>query len=54
MGGGTDGASHICYAAFNDWDDERNVNVNRNDNDWNDDWWVAAVAQLTKFQTPPI
>ena len=30
-------------AAFNHWnDDERNVNVNRNENDWNDNWWFAG------------
>jgi hypothetical protein len=51
MGGGTDGAPHICYAAWSDWNGERNVNVNRNDNDWNDDWWVAAVRNLLHFQT---
>ena len=43
MGGVTDGTSYTCYAAFNDWSDERNVNVNRNENDWNDGWWVAGV-----------
>ena len=54
MGGGMDGTSYICYAAFNDWNDERNVNVNRNDNDWNDDWWVAGVRNLFHFQMLPI
>lgn len=29
-------------AAFNRWNDERNVNVNRNDNEWNDNWWFAG------------
>ena len=42
MVGGTDGALHTCYAIFNRWNDERNVNVNRNDNDWNDNWWFAG------------
>ena len=37
----------ILQAAFNRWnDDERNVNVNRNDNDWNDNWWFAGLATL--------
>lgn len=40
MGSGTDGGPHI--ATFNLWNDERNVNVNRNDNDWNDNWWFAG------------
>lgn len=49
MSGGIDGTSYICYAAFNDLDDDRNVNVNRNDNDWNDDWWVAGVRKSLHF-----
>jgi hypothetical protein len=45
-GGGMDSILHIT-AAFNRWnDDERNVNVNRNDNDWNDNWWFAGLANL--------
>ncbi len=52
--------------AFNQWnDDERNVNVNRNDNDWNDNWWFAGLRNflyisaflaefyLTVFIQPP-
>jgi hypothetical protein len=31
------------FATFNRWNDERNVNVNRNDNDWNDNWWFAGL-----------
>ena len=42
MGSGTGGAPHICYATFNRWNDKRNVNVDRNDNDWNDNWWFAG------------
>jgi len=39
-----EGILHIT-AAFNRWnDDECNVNVNRNDNDWNDNWWFAGLA----------
>jgi len=34
---------HIV-AAFNRWNDERNVNVNRDDNSWNDNWWFAGLA----------
>ena len=37
------------YATFNRWDDERNVNVNRNDNDWNDNWWFAGVRSSFHF-----
>ena len=40
-----EGILHIT-AAFNVWNDERNVNVNRNDNDWNDNWWFAGLANL--------
>jgi len=36
--------------AFNrDWNDERDVNVNRNDNDWNDNWWFAGRRNLLHF-----
>ena len=49
MGSGKEGAPHICYATFNRWNDERNVNVNRNDNDWNDDWSFAGVPKLSSF-----
>ncbi|MEK7163130.1 MAG: hypothetical protein AAB775_00240 [Patescibacteria group bacterium] len=44
-GGGMEGILHIT-TAFNLWNDERNVNVNRNDNDWNDNWWFAGLATL--------
>ena len=38
------------FATFNQWnDDERNVNVNRNDNDWNDNWWFAGVCYSLLF-----
>ena len=30
------------FVTFNRWNDERNVNVNRNDNDWNDNWGFAG------------
>lgn len=49
MGGGTGGVSHTCYATFNRWNDERNVNVNRNDNDWNDNWSFAGVRNSLHF-----
>ena len=42
MGGGADGISYNI-TAFNRWNDERNVNVNQSDNDWNDNWWFAGV-----------
>lgn len=39
-------------AAFNQWnDDERNVNVNRNDNDWNDNWWFGGVRNSLHSQS---
>jgi len=41
---------YTILAAFNQWnDDERNVNVNRNDNDWNDNWWFAGVRNSLYF-----
>lgn len=39
------------YAAFNRWNDKRKVNVNRNDNDWNDNWWFGGVRN--SFISPP-
>ena len=51
-GGAQGGAPHICYATFNRWNDERNVNVNRNDNDWNDKWSFGGVPKLSSFLTP--
>jgi hypothetical protein len=48
---GTGGTSHSCYATFNRWNDERNVNVNRNDNDWDDDWSFAGVPKFFSFLT---
>ena len=44
----------LCYATFNRWNDERNVNGNRNDNDWNDNWSFAGVPTLSSFLTPPV
>jgi len=37
--------------AFNRNDDKRNVNVNRNNNDWNDNWWFGGVRK--SLQAPP-
>lgn len=32
-----------CYIAFDLWrDDERNVHVRRNDNEWDNGWWFAG------------
>jgi hypothetical protein len=44
-GSGQEDILHII-ATFNQWNDERKVNVNRNDNDWNDNWWFAGVRQF--------
>lgn len=41
-------------AAFNRWNDERNVNVNRNDNDWNDNWWFAGLRNSLHFSPPTL
>ncbi len=50
-GGGTDGTSYNS-SAFNQWNDERNVNVNRNDNDWNDNWWFVGVRNYPLLRMP--
>jgi hypothetical protein len=49
MGGGMDGTEHNSPAAFNTFNDDRNVNVNRNDNDWNDNWWFVGVRNSLHF-----
>ena len=36
---------------FNHWNDKRKVNVNRNDNDWNDNWWFAGVRNSLHFSS---
>lgn len=36
-----------CYIAFDRWgDDERDVDVDRDDHGWGDDWWFAGVRKL--------
>ena len=40
-----------CYATFNRWNDKRKVNINRNDNDWNDNWWFAGVRNSLHFSS---
>ena len=47
-GGGMGGISYVT-SAFNRWNDERKVNVNRNDNDWNDNWWLAGLRKSFHF-----
>ncbi len=47
------GASHNS-ATFNHWNDERNVNVNRNDNDWNDNWLLAGRRNYLSLRTPAL
>lgn len=48
-GGGMDGVLYILAAFNRSDDDERNVNVNRNDNDWNDNWWFAGLRNSLRF-----
>jgi len=45
------GRCRARFATFNRWNDERKVNVNRNENDWNDDWWFAGVRKSLRI--PP-
>ena len=41
--------AHHIIATFNQWNDERNVNVNRNDNDWNDNWCFGGRRNSPHF-----
>ena len=34
-----------CFAAFDRWDDGRELSVDRYDNDWLDYWWFAGVRK---------
>lgn len=52
-GSGTDSVLHDS-ATFNRWNDERNVNVNRNDNDWNDNWSFAGRRNYPSLRTPAL
>lgn len=49
LNGQWQGRHFVQFATFNRWNDERNVNVNRNDNDWNDNWWFAGVRNSLHF-----
>jgi hypothetical protein len=40
-----------CYAAFHDWDDVRNVRVNRDDGEWYGDWFFAGVRKSSALGT---
>lgn len=41
-----------CFCTFRRWDDgERSVIVDRNDNDWDDDWWFAGVRKSISPKT---
>ena len=46
--GDMDGTSYNS-TVFNRWNDDRNVNVNRNDNRWNDNWWFAGCRNSLHF-----
>ena len=37
-----------CYLTFNRWNDDRNVNCNRNGNDWNGYWFLSGVPAPRK------
>jgi hypothetical protein len=34
-----------CYAAFDRWDDERDVHVDRHDDGWDARWWFAGCRK---------
>ncbi len=40
-----DAEGNWCYATFGRWHDGRGVFVNRDDLDWDDDWWFAGVRK---------
>lgn len=40
-----DADGNWCFAAFNRWDDEREVLVDRHDHDWDDRWWFAGLRK---------
>ena len=40
-----DGDSKWCFAAFNRWDGERYVFVDRDDYDWDGRWWFAGLRK---------
>ena len=44
-----DSNNEWCYIAFNQWDGGgRSVDVNHDDDDWDDDWWFAGVRKYQK------
>jgi hypothetical protein len=47
-------ASHTIGSAFNRWNDKRDVNVNRNDNEWNDNWWFAGRRKCLHFSVTSV
>ena len=42
-----DAGGKWCYAAFDRWDDERDVGVYRDGHGWNDGWWFAGRRKST-------
>jgi len=40
------------FATFNRWNGKPNVNVNRNDNDWNDNYVFGGVRNSLHFSPP--
>ena len=40
-----DAKGNWCYAIFYRGDDERNLNVSQNENDWSGSWWFAGVRK---------
>ncbi|MCC6323712.1 hypothetical protein IT400_02880 [Candidatus Nomurabacteria bacterium] len=41
----------VQFSTFNRNSDERNVNVNCNNNEWNDNWWFGGVRNSLHFKT---
>jgi hypothetical protein len=46
-----DAKGNWCYAAFNCWDDEREVYVSRYAYDWRDRWWFAGVRKSSEISS---
>lgn len=40
-----------CYIAFDRWDDERGVYVNRRGRGWDDYWWFAGVRKSSELKS---
>ena len=40
-----DGLERWCFAAFGRWEGRRDVNLDRDDSQWDDYWWFAGIRK---------